>query len=249
MAALDALDVDAVVADPTRKQRFVTPMFDVIAPRYDAFTRLFSFGMDRSWKAVLLERLEAVVPSQARVLDVACGTGDLAAALSSGRGTRRVLGIDASSEMVRAARRRHGTGGAAFVVGDVMALPMASASVDAVTAGYAIRNAPTIDGAVRELARVVAPGGWLGVLDFYRPVSTVWRWLFLGYLRVAGDVVGWWWHRRPVVYGYIARSIAGFTTVDGFSDALERAGFEVVETRRYLLGGIALHVARRRADD
>jgi ubiquinone/menaquinone biosynthesis methyltransferase len=201
--------------------------------------------MDRGWKRQLLERVEARLGPAATILDIACGTGDLAVQLARSDETRRVLGIDASTEMVRVARRQHGARPVVFVTGDVMALPLPTGSISAATAGYAIRNAPTLDGALSELARVIAPGGWIGVLDFYRPSAWWWRAPFLGYLRVAGDLVGWWWHRRPVVYGYIARSIARFTSVDGFGAALERAGFEVVETRRYLLGGIAVHVARR----
>jgi demethylmenaquinone methyltransferase / 2-methoxy-6-polyprenyl-1,4-benzoquinol methylase len=246
---LDALQVDAMLADPARKQQFVTPMFDVIAPRYDRFTRLFSFGMDRGWKALLLERVGHRLPDQARVVDVACGTGDLIAALATDPRVRRRLGVDASHEMIVAASRRHAPATAHFVTGDIMALPLAPASVDLVTAGYAIRNVPSTEAALTELARVIAPGGWLAVLDFYRPPAAWWRALFLGYLRVAGDIVGWWWHRRPVVYGYIARSIAAFTTADDFSVALTRAGFDVVEQRTFLMGGIALHLARRRESD
>ncbi|MDQ6827652.1 MAG: class I SAM-dependent methyltransferase, partial [Gemmatimonadota bacterium] len=80
---LGEMDVDAYLADPTRKQRFVTPMFDIIAPRYDRFTRIFSFGMDRHWKNELLAELEQAATSgdtwltPAVMLDLACGTGDL----------------------------------------------------------------------------------------------------------------------------------------------------------------------------
>lgn len=246
MATIDQLAVDDVLGDPARKQQFVTPMFDVIAPRYDDFTRLFSFGMDRRWKGDLLAAVQRRASTADRCLDVACGTGDLAAALVQALPTRVVVGLDASSGMVRAARARHGDGGPHFVVGDVMALPLPPASVTLVTAGYAIRNAPTVDGALAELARVVPSGGWVAVLDFYKPSAAWWRLLFLTYLRLAGDLVGWRWHGRAVIYGYIARSIAGFVTAAEFTSALDRAGFTVHEERRYLLGGIALHLAQRR---
>jgi demethylmenaquinone methyltransferase/2-methoxy-6-polyprenyl-1,4-benzoquinol methylase len=243
---LASASIEALLDDPARKQAFVTPMFDVIAPRYDVFTRRFSFGMDAVWKRALVDALAPLLPTTRRALDVACGTGDLAAAIGAGAPAARVVGVDASTAMIAAAAERHRGDGPRFVVGDLMALPCAVASVDLVTAGYAVRNAPTAVGALAELARVVRPGGWIALLDFYRPPAPLWRALFLGYLRVAGDLVGWWWHRRPVVYGYIARSIARFMTADECSAALDAAGFEVRQVRRFLWGGIALHLAQRR---
>jgi demethylmenaquinone methyltransferase / 2-methoxy-6-polyprenyl-1,4-benzoquinol methylase len=98
---------------------------------------------------------------------------------------------------------------------------------------------------VRECARVLKPGGVLGSLDFFLPQNALWRALFLGYLRASGNLVGWWWHRTPAIYGYIARSIAAFVTAKDFSDILQRHGFRVVAQRHALLGGIAMHIAIR----
>ena len=247
------LDVEQYLADPAKKQHFVTPMFDIIAPRYDQFTRVFSFGMDRRWKEALLTEAVAGAPaSGAVVLDLACGTGDIAFALAERLNEARVTGLDASPKMIEGAklRRRANAGGAAgrvaFQVGDMMRLAaVADASVDLVTAGYAFRNVPDYRAALAEAARVLRPGGRLLTLDFYRPESRAWRALFLGYLRVSGDVVGWLWHREPVVYGYIARSIAHFVSAPDFTLALEAAGFAVERVERKLLGGVALHVAGR----
>jgi demethylmenaquinone methyltransferase/2-methoxy-6-polyprenyl-1,4-benzoquinol methylase len=254
MPSLRDLDVDAHLGDPALKQRFVTPMFDIVAPRYDRFTRLFSFGMDRGWKEELLAAAVADTPAMgAVVLDLACGTGDLAFAAAARLPGARVAGVDASPAMIDAAkaRRRAQAGGAAgtvaFRVGDMTRLDgVADASVDLVTAGYGFRNVPDFRAALAECARVLKPGGRLLTLDFYRPESAPWRALFLAYLRVAGDVVGWLWHREPVVYGYIARSIDHFVSWREFAAALEQSGFVVERVRRHLLGGIAMHAARRR---
>jgi demethylmenaquinone methyltransferase/2-methoxy-6-polyprenyl-1,4-benzoquinol methylase len=224
-------------------------MFDIIAPRYDRFTRVFSFGMDRRWKAELVDWMEAVIRPDSRVLDLACGTGDLAFAAAE-RATRgSVQGIDASSRMIdlaceRAAREAP-LRNVEFRVGDMSALDVESASVDAVTAGYGLRNVPQYESAVREIARVLKPGGALTTLDFYRPESRVWRSLFLGYLKIAGNWVGWLWHREPVVYGYIAPSIDHFVSWQRFSATLEEHGLRVESVRLKLLGGVALHYARR----
>lgn len=243
------LDVEAHLADPAIKQRFVTPMFDIIAPRYDRFTRLFSFGMDRRWKAELTLRLTRTLGARSRVLDLACGTGDLAFAAAKRATGGSVVGIDASSRMIHLARERAAReafhGNVRFEVGDISSLDVPTASVDAVTAGYALRNVPDYAASVREIARVLRPGGVLLTLDFYRPESALWRRLFLAYLAAAGNVVGWVWHREPVVYGYIARSIDHFVSWQRFSATLEEHGLRVDTVRLKLVGGVALHFATR----
>jgi demethylmenaquinone methyltransferase/2-methoxy-6-polyprenyl-1,4-benzoquinol methylase len=244
------MDVEAHLADPALKQAFVTPMFDVIAPKYDEFTRRFSFGMDVRWKRELIADAVEALPPAGTALDVACGTGDLAFALAARRPRARILGIDASQQMIAQAEKR---GRAAeiygmspsFRVGDLTKLELPDASVDLVTGGYALRNVPDWHAGLRELARVLRPGGRLVTLDFYRPEQVVWRTLYLGYLRVAGDLVGLRWHGRAVIYGYIARSIRDFVSWRSYSAALTECGFRDVRVRTHLMGGVALHVATR----
>jgi demethylmenaquinone methyltransferase/2-methoxy-6-polyprenyl-1,4-benzoquinol methylase len=251
-AALGALDLERHLGDPALKQQFVTPMFDLIARRYDQFTRVFSFGMDRAWKRELVTCALDALPEVRCAVDVACGTGDLAFAIARARPGVRVLGVDASARMIDVARERLAVGrspsdaeGLSFQVGDVMRLDLPSASVDLVTAGYALRNVPDHRLALRELARVVRPGGSLLTLDFYRPASAWWRTLFLAYLSAAGRALGWLWHREPLAYGYIARSIAHFVSAEQFGADLCAAGFRLEAVRPKLFGGIALHVAHR----
>ena len=251
--SLRGLDVEAHLRDPARKQQFVTPMFDIIAPRYDDFTRLFSFGMDVKWKRAMLAALAGRVSADAEALDIACGTGDLAFALQGLAPGVRVRGIDASIRMIAEAQRRAALATATadidapeFHVGDMMALPAESGSLQLVTGGYALRNAPDWRGALAECARVLAPGGVLATLDFYRPSNPVWRALLLGYLRVAGELVGYAWHGHGIVYGYIAPSIAHFTTVAEYERELAALGLVVERRAVHLLGGVAWHVARKR---
>lgn len=250
---LGSLDVDTYLRDPGLKQAFVTPMFDVIAPRYDAFTRLFSFGMDVAWKR---EAIAAVVRRAANAhaaLDLACGTGDLAVAIARALPAVHVTAVDASAQMivaadmrlVDAARDADVSARIRTTIGDMTALNLPDASMDVVMAGYGVRNVPDATRAVREMARVLRPGGVLVTLDFYRPAFSPWRALLLGYLSLAGNAVGWLWHRDPVVYGYIARSIEHFMSWQAFSALLEREGFQVQRVTRHLGGGIALHEARR----
>ena len=250
--SLRGLDVEAHLADPSRKQQFVTPMFDIIAPRYDAFTRLFSFGMDAGWKRELLDAVAPRIAHGGHVVDGACGTGDLAFRLLERRADLTVTGIDASSRMVALAneaitsRSRLAGVGPTFSVGDLAALPFADGSLDALTVGYGYRNTPDWRAALAEAARTIRPGGVLATLDFYRPANRAWRLLLLGYLRVAGELVGLAWHGHGIVYGYIAPSIAHFCTVAEWEDALARLGFMVEARETKLLGGVAWHLARRR---
>jgi demethylmenaquinone methyltransferase/2-methoxy-6-polyprenyl-1,4-benzoquinol methylase len=182
-------------------------------------------------------------------LDLASGTGDFAFGVARALPTARVVALDASPRMVACAHDRL-AGDARDVsarvttrVGDMNALDVADASIDVLTAGYGVRNVPDAARAVAEMRRVLRPGGRVVLLDFYRPELTVWRTLLLGYLRVAGDTVGWWWHRDPVVYGYIARSIDHFMSWQQMSRLLHEHGFAVQRVERYLAGGVARHEA------
>ncbi|HVT38327.1 MAG TPA: ubiquinone/menaquinone biosynthesis methyltransferase [Gemmatimonadaceae bacterium] len=246
MPRLRDLDLARHLADPAIKQRFVTPMFDLVAPRYDEFTRAFSFGMDRRWKRVLVSELASRTAPGARVLDLACGTGDLAFAAAAVVPGARVTGVDASGRMIELARgRARGAPAPVFVEGDMAHLSLGDSSVDAVTAGYAFRNAPDHRAALAEAGRVLRPGGLLITLDFFRPRSQFWRFLFLSYLRAAGNAAGWWWHREPVAYGYIAPSIDAFVSWQHFSADLMAAGFDVLRVHTWLLSGVCMHIAHR----
>ena len=248
---LGNLDVEAHLADPQTKQAFVTPMFDVIAPKYDMFTRIFSFGMDVGWKKEAIAVAVAHARYAHHALDLACGTGDFSFALANQLPSLGITGVDASPRMVEEAERRLQSANVQsrlqvhFEVGDMMNLNASDSSIDLVTAGYGVRNVPNAQQCVREMARALKSGGTLVTLDFYRPELLLWRKLLLGYLSVAGNAVGWLWYRDPIVYGYIAKSIEHFMSWQAFSALLVREGFVVNRVVRHLGGGIALHIATR----
>jgi demethylmenaquinone methyltransferase/2-methoxy-6-polyprenyl-1,4-benzoquinol methylase len=253
--ALGDLDPRLYLDDPARKQRYVTTVFDTIAPRYDRFTRWFSFGMDRGWKRQLARSAAAALADGGVLLDLACGTGDLACAVGGRErnadragGAPTLIGLDPSRAMLRIASARRATIPMLRPVrGDMMAIPLPARSVDVITVGYGFRNTPDVRVALAEAARVLRPGGWLFDLDFFKPEPRVWRRLYLWYLRRAGRLVGRWWHGEPEAYGYIARSIDMWLTPGEFRAALAAAGFSVERCAAKLGGGICLHEARRRA--
>jgi demethylmenaquinone methyltransferase/2-methoxy-6-polyprenyl-1,4-benzoquinol methylase len=245
---LRGLDPARHLDDPATRQRYVTAVFDLIAPRYDAFTRWFSFGMDARWKREVVRLATSAAPADSKrgpsFVDLACGTGDIAFAIATP--ARRTFAFDVSLEMLdRASRRGSATNHAVVRLagGDMVALPLANASVDVVTIGYGLRNAPDVDAALDEVTRILRPGGHLVTLDFFRPASPLWRALFLGYLGVAGNLYGWAWHREPAAYGYITRSIQRFLTADELTIRLEARGFTVYHVGRKLLGGVCVHGA------
>ena len=237
------MDLDSHLADTRLKQKYVATMFDILAPGYDSFTKIFSFGMDATWKARLIQEGSRRAPACPRVLDLACGTGDLGTELAGRTGASVALGLDLSPVMLSEAVRRGSP--LRLAACNMLNLCVADKSFDMVSIGYGIRNTGDIHGSLREIARVLRPGGILLNLDFYQPVNKLWREIFLQYLWHSGRLSGWLWHREPLVYSYIAESIRRFVTIPEFDGALAVNGFKTEWRASHLGGAIGLHVAGR----
>jgi ubiquinone/menaquinone biosynthesis methyltransferase len=222
---------------PRTKQTYVRRLFATIARRYDLITVLLSYGQDHRWK----RRLAAMAPdvAAARVLDLACGTGDIAYLMSARGGG--VTGLDVTCEMLRLGRAKGQ--GVAFVAGDMMALPFSDAQFDVVTAGYGIRNVPELVPALAEVRRVLRPGGVFLSLDFDRPANPIVRTLYLGYLTAVGSMLGLLLHRDPDTYRYIPESIRRYPGAPGVCRLLIDQGFERCEHIPVLGGLMAIHRA------
>jgi demethylmenaquinone methyltransferase / 2-methoxy-6-polyprenyl-1,4-benzoquinol methylase len=214
----------------------VRAMFDRIAPVYDAMNRVFTMGLDGRWRKLAAA---AVVTPGDRVLDAACGTGDLAIAARDAGG--KVTGLDFSERMLERARRKSDQ--IDWVQGDALALPFEDASFDAATIGFGIRNVDDIDAGLRELARVVRPGGRLAVLEITRPRGVLrpfFRLWFDVLIPLAGKALP-----GGVAYTYLPASVRRFPGPDDLADALRRAGFADVGYRLLAGGIVSLHVGRR----
>jgi demethylmenaquinone methyltransferase/2-methoxy-6-polyprenyl-1,4-benzoquinol methylase len=216
-------------------------MFSTVAPRYDFFTRIFSYGMDGRWKKLGVER--AALQKDALVLDLACGTGDFSLLIKQHRPDSRPVAADLTEPMLRLARNR---GLESAVCGDACALPFADGAFDAVFIGYGLRNFPDLNQAVREIERVTRSGGLLVSLDFFLPSNTFLRRFYLSYLYAQGAVFGLLMHGRPRVYTYIPDSLRSFVSIVEFSTLLRSSGYGRVDARSYILGGIGLHWAAKK---
>jgi demethylmenaquinone methyltransferase / 2-methoxy-6-polyprenyl-1,4-benzoquinol methylase len=229
------------IATPDGKGRYVRSLFATIADRYDFITVALSYGQDRRWKRRVVDL--AAPRRGSRALDLATGTGDIAFALAA-RGAR-VTGLDITLRMIELARAKHDRAAAAFLVGDMLALPFPSASFEIVTTGYGLRNVPHLEMAIDEIHRVLAPGGRFVSLDFNRPGNGMVRAAYLAYLTTVGGALGWALHRDPDTYRYIPASIRQYPGAAAVARMFEARGFEAVRSHPVLGGLMAIHHAVR----
>jgi demethylmenaquinone methyltransferase/2-methoxy-6-polyprenyl-1,4-benzoquinol methylase len=222
------------------KRALVRDMFDRIAPRYDVMNRLMSMGLDQRWRRTTLASV-SVGPGD-RVLDLACGTGDLAeqaAALGAG-----VVGVDFAGVMLRHARHREVP--AEFVQGDAAALPFRDASKSVVTCGFALRNFVSLPGVFAELARVLEPGGRIALIDVDRPSTRLVRAAHSLYFDRVVPMIGGLLSDRAA-YRYLPESTAYLPPSGELLEMLEKAGFERVARRGLMFGAAQILTGVRAA--
>jgi demethylmenaquinone methyltransferase/2-methoxy-6-polyprenyl-1,4-benzoquinol methylase len=225
---------------PEQKATAVRSMFDRISPSYDRVNRIMTLNADQRWRRALVAKLE-VGPGD-RVLDLACGTGDFTM-LARHRGAEAV-GLDFSRGMLSAAVARHGES-FAWVQGDALALPFASGSFTVAVSGFALRNFVEIAPAVRELARVLEPGGRLGLLEVDRPKNPVIRAGHGVYFNRIVPLVGGFIADRDA-YRYLPQSASYLPTQDELVRILVQAGFHRIQKRSPMFGAIQSISAVRR---
>jgi demethylmenaquinone methyltransferase/2-methoxy-6-polyprenyl-1,4-benzoquinol methylase len=231
------------LSDPERKRTYNRLLFEEVAPRYDRITRLLSLGRDAAWKRWMISRLPQ--DQIGSVLDLACGTGDITSALRDAYPQAGVTGVDLCPDMLEIARERY-PDGLHFLEADMSDLPMEDGTLDLVTGGYALRNAPDLQQTLAEIHRVLRPGGRLAVLDFSAPAQPLLRKIQSVLLWLWG---GWWglvMHGNPAVYAYIARSLDRFPARPDLHRQLEAEGLPVQESRRFMFGMIEVFICEKR---
>jgi demethylmenaquinone methyltransferase/2-methoxy-6-polyprenyl-1,4-benzoquinol methylase len=219
-------------------------MFAGIASRYDLLNHLLSANMDRRWRALVVRRARAELRSGARALDVACGTGDLSLALSAG-GEASVTGLDFCRPMLDLAADKSRGREIRYVEGDALRLPFAEATFAVATIAFGLRNLASVEAGLRELFRVVEPGGRVFVLEFSQPIVPGLRALFDFYFWRVLPRIGGFLSGSRGAYEYLPDSVSRFPDQRRLAELMRGVGFEPVEFEN-LTGGIAaLHVGTR----
>ncbi len=235
-----------------RRAERVNDLFAAIAPRYDLINDLQSFGLHRWWKRRLL-RLAIVRPGMT-ALDLCCGTGDVAFALAAAGA--QVTGMDFSAPMlaVAEARKTQAQGpksavGALtnpiFLQGDALHTPFPEAHFDLVTVSYGLRNLASVDEGLREMWRVLKPGGRLLVLDFGKPDNALWRGAYFGYLRFAVPVFGRLFCQNAEAYAYILESLQHYPAQRGVDEKLRALSAINARIVSFLGGLMSINVAEK----
>jgi demethylmenaquinone methyltransferase/2-methoxy-6-polyprenyl-1,4-benzoquinol methylase len=238
---------DEESATKNEQAQRVREMFAAIATRYDLLNHLLSGNVDRRWRRLVVRRVAAGLPEgHVRVLDVACGTGDLSLALSAGMHAQ-VVGLDFCRPMLDIAAAKSSKRGLAipFVEGDALRLPFRDQSFDGVAIAFGLRNLASFEGALRELLRILRPGGMAAVLEFSKPQTPILRTFFRIYFTKLLPLLGGLISGSKNAYEYLPESVSRFPDQASLSALMVEIGFTEV-TFQNLTGGIAaLHLGRR----
>lgn len=224
----------------------VREMFSNIATRYDLLNHLLSANVDKRWRQIVANKVREKLGSSksARILDVACGTGDLSRTLFETTGAR-VVGTDFCRPMLAIAAGKISSQ-IPLIEGDALRLPFRSGSFDAVTIAFGLRNLSSVEDGLTELCRVLKPGGWVAVLECSRPSNAILRGLYGVYFRGVLPLIGGAISGSLSAYAYLPASVQNFPDQQRLALLMKQTGYEQVEYQN-LTGGIAaLHFGRRR---
>ena len=227
--------------------RRVREMFADIASRYDLLNHLLSGNIDKQWRRLVAKALYQGLPNEgSRILDVACGTGDLSLTLT-GSGDAQVIAIDFCRPMLDIAASKSSKRGSEirFIEGDALALPFRDRIFEAATIAFGLRNLASVETGLSELLRVLKPGGKVAVLEFSKPRWAVFRSFFKVYFTKVLPLVGGLVSGSRGAYQYLPDSVSRFPNQKELSSMMRKAGFEEI-TYQNLTGGIAaLHIGKR----
>jgi len=234
-------------ADASRKVR---EMFTRIAPRYDLLNHLLSVQMDRRWRARTAKELRPILQNpEAIVLDLCCGTGDLAFSLA--RDARaKIMGADFSHTMLTRARAKalaHPNGNAPipFLEADALRLPFGNRSFDLVTTAFGFRNLANYEEGLREILRILKPGGTVAILEFTEPapglIGNAYRFYCQKVLPAIGGVIS----GDSAAYAYLPKSVSRFFRPTELVALMTSVGYESPRYHLMMLQSVALHIAAK----
>jgi demethylmenaquinone methyltransferase/2-methoxy-6-polyprenyl-1,4-benzoquinol methylase len=223
---------------------FVKEMFDSIAPRYDFLNRLLSFRQDTLWRAQMVKA--AALKKGSRILDVACGTGDVSLEISAHLlGDTRIYGLDFSFAMLKRGQKKRldrGNKSIALLNADALAMPFRPNMFHAVFIAFGIRNIMDREKAIQAFWDVLKSGGRLAVLELTTPEKGFFRSLYLFYFKKILPLIGSFFSKHQNAYSYLPESVLKFPTPPEFSRLMRRAGFEKIRFRQMTFGIVTLFI-------
>jgi len=221
-------------------------MFDDISDHYDFLNHFLSFGIDRKWRNKLVGLLATYHPDD--ILDVATGTGDLAISLSTLE-PRKIIGIDISDKMLEVGRRKISESGLekkiTFRSGDAEKIPFSDQTFDAITVAFGVRNFEDLSLGLREMKRVLRPGGIMMILEFSQPSSFPMKQAYHFYSRFFIPLIGRKVSRHPEAYQYLPDSVAKFPSGKNFLDILSGLGLRNLRHYRLSMGIASIYMAEK----
>jgi demethylmenaquinone methyltransferase / 2-methoxy-6-polyprenyl-1,4-benzoquinol methylase len=237
------------VRDEKEAAAQVREMFGRIAPRYDLLNHLLSLEIDKVWRRRVAKRFTAILHNpSARVLDLCCGTGDLALAFrKEAPAGAEIVGSDFVPEMLLRARAKAAALGAGvtFVEADALALPFGDASFDLVSCSFGFRNLANYERGLHEIFRVLKPGGVAAILEFGEPRGKLFGSLYRFYFRRVLPRLGGLISGNGSAYTYLPNSVSKFPSPEALQGQFERAGYTDVRFERWTGGIVTLHSARK----
>jgi demethylmenaquinone methyltransferase/2-methoxy-6-polyprenyl-1,4-benzoquinol methylase len=244
---LDAVEARTAAAGGAVKRDYVRRIFSEIAPRYDLLNHLLSFNIDRGWRARALSALDWRRAPNGVYLDLCAGTLDIAAQLARQPGFEgSIIGADFAEPMLRAGAGKAPADVVRPVVADALFLPLPDASVDGAIVGFGIRNLNDLDAGLREVLRVLRPGGRFVILEFSTPRSAVVRALYNTYFHHVLPAIGGVISGHQSAYRYLPESVKHFPVADALAERMRDAGYRDVQWSSLTAGVAAVHVGVKR---
>jgi demethylmenaquinone methyltransferase/2-methoxy-6-polyprenyl-1,4-benzoquinol methylase len=238
--------VEAAAAGGRDKREYVRSVFEQIAPRYDLLNHLLSLNIDRIWRRRALRALEWTHAPDGHFLDLCAGTLDVGAMLSRERRFRGfIIGADFAVPMLQAGAGKAPASVLAPVAADAQQLPLADGSMQGATVAFGIRNVASLDAALAEVYRVLAPGARFVILEFTTPRSRLVRSLYHFYFHRLLPAIGGLISGHRTAYAYLPKSVAHFPPEAELARRMTEAGFAEVRWESLTLGIAAIHVGRK----
>ena len=232
-----------LIEDPIKKRDYNRALFKTIASCYNSATVLLSFHRDKAWKKFLVSSLPDTEPGT--IVDLACGTGDITSKLRARYKNSLIVGLDLTKEMLQKAKGRAIKGKTVFSLQDMSMAAIATASVDLLTGGYALRNSPDLSKTISEIRRILKPGGTAAFLDFSKPSSPLLQKTEILFLQLWGAIWGLLLRSNPDTFMYIARSLRHFPHRHGLHEKIRSGGFEILRSKLFFGGIVEVLIARK----